>query len=537
MSAMRRRDFLRLAGGTAVGAAALGACGSNAHSSGSTTPGTSTSPSTTSRTPTTTPAVPTAAEWQTFGSSLQGELVLPSSPSYATDVQSYNPVFNGAHPEGIAYCASSGDVAKAVAFGRRFEVPLSIRSGGHCYGGWSTGTGLVIDVTPMNQVSVDTASGRVTAGSGTRLVDFYGALAPHGVAVPGGSCPTVGLAGLTMGGGLGVLGRKFGLTCDNLVAAEVVLASGEVITCNSTQHSDLYWALRGGGGGSFGVVTSFTFTTHPIGELGLFTLVWPWAAAPEVVAAWQSWAPHAPDELWSNCLLLASQQTPSGHAAVARVTGVYVGPQSELQTLVNQLTGAVPGAPFTNFVGQSGYLDTMLIEAGCDGDTVAQCHLPTANPSGILTRAPFAATSDIMQSPLSSAGITALLAVVEQRQTSPVLSGGGVELDASGGAINRVPANATAYVHRSALATVQFSANWNDGDRTSVVDANQAWLQAAWTSTRPYLSGNAYVNYPNADLPDWQQAYYGANFPRLQQVKAVYDPGNVFHFAQSIPLR
>ena len=210
----------------------------------------------------------------------------PSSPSYAVDVESYNPIFDGAHPVGIAYCASAGDVASAIRFAERHNVELSVRSGGHCYGGWSTGPGLVIDVSPMNRVSVDTAKGLVTVGSGTRLIDLYAALAPHNVAVPGGSCPSVGIAGLTLGGGFGVLGRKLGLTCDSLESAEVVLASGDTITCDEGQHSDLFWALRGGGGGSFGVVTSFTFVTHslgPAGSLGLFTLVWPFSAAPAVV--------------------------------------------------------------------------------------------------------------------------------------------------------------------------------------------------------------------------------------------------------------
>lgn len=538
---MRRRDFLRLAAGAAGaagGGAVLAACatakGASPKGATSTTRGSSLP--TTVPSSTTAPATaPAASEWQAFASALSGRLVLPQSPGYRADAESYNPVFDGARPAAIAYCASPGDVASCIEFGRRHGVALSVRSGGHCYGGWSTGSGLVIDVSLMNEVRVDPGAGQASVGAGTRLVDLYGALAPHGVAVPGGSCPTVGIAGLTLGGGLGVIDRKFGLTCDNLVSAEVVLASGEVVTCDASSHPDLYWALRGGGGGSFGVVTSFTFTTHRIGQLAIFTLVWPWSAAAAVIEAWQSWAPGAPDELWSNCLLLASQTTPSGNSPVARVTGVYVGSAPALQRLLGDLLAAVPAAPFTNFVGSAGYLDTMLIEAGCEGDSVAQCHLPSANPAGVLTRAPFAATSDILDAKLSPAGIAALVAVVEQRQASPVLSGGGVALDASGGAISRVPAGATAYVHRGALATVQYSANWTASDPSSVAAANRQWLHSAWQSTRPYMSGGAYVNYADPSLADWQQAYYGANFARLTQVKAVYDPDDVFRFAQSIP--
>jgi hypothetical protein len=479
--------------------------------------------------------VTTAADWRSFGRSLDGRLVRPGSPAYATDARSYNPVFDGMRPAGIAYVASPGDVARAIGFGREHELPLSIRAGGHCYGGWSTGRGLVIDVTSLSRVAVGDSSHTVSAGAGIRLIDFYAGLAEHGAGVPGGSCPTVGLAGLTLGGGLGVTGRKFGLTCDNLLGADVVLASGELVTASAQSNADLFWALRGGGGGNFGVVTEFSFSTHQVGDLGLFTLVWPWAAAGRVIDAWQSWAPTAPDELWSNCLLLNSQDTPSGVAPAARVTGVYVGSEAQLETVLQPFLQAIPQAPFTRFVGSAGYLDTMLIEAGCDGDSVAACHLTGQTPQGMLTRSPFAAKSDIASSRLPTAGIAALLAAVEARASSSLLSGGGVALDASGGAINRVPPGATAYVHRNGLFTLQYSAEWKNGAPRSIVAANRQWLQSAWHSMRPFVSGQAYQNYIDPELSGWAAAYYGSNLSRLEQVKSRYDPLNVFHFPQSIP--
>jgi hypothetical protein len=535
---MRRREFLKLSS-SLVGGAALAGC-SAAATAPPKHPGTTGSggphPETTgtTRTTTTTTSPKRPGDFAALSRSMRGELVLPSSPTYALDAQSYNPVFNGAHPLAIAYVESAGDVVQVIGYGTDHGVPLSIRSGGHCYGGWSTGPGLVIDVSRLSQVTVAPGPGTATAGTGTRLVDFYNALAGSGVAVPGGSCPSVGLAGLALGGGLGVIDRKFGLTSDNMVSAEVVLASGEIVRCSSTEHPDLFWALRGAGGGNFGVVTSLEMRTHAIGDLALFTLVWPWSAAERAVAAWQSWAPPGPDELWSNCLLLASQNTPSGEAPVARVTGVFVGTEAALQSEVDDLVSAVGSAPFTRFVGSAGYLDTMLIEAGCEGDTVAECHLP--NEGGILGRAPFAAKSDFVTKPLPSAGIAGVLAAVEARQASPVLSGGGIALDASGGAINRVSPGATAFVHRNALFSMQYSANWNDGSPASLVQANHAWLQSAWQSMRPYVSGEAYQNYADPGLADWAAAYYGTNLSRLQQVKARYDPSDVWHFPQSIPL-
>ena len=544
---MRRRDFLKLAGGIAVGATAAGACSptttGHGHVSTSSAPSATTSTTqvaptsvpTTSVPTTTLPTPATSPDWREFGSLLQGRLARPSSPGYSVDAQSYNPIFDRTRPEGIAYCASAADVVRALEFAKRHALELSVRAGGHCYGGWSTGPGLVIDVSPMNQVDYDPATGLVSVGSGTRLIDLYAGLAPHGVAVPGGSCPSVGIAGLALGGGFGVLGRKFGLTCDNIESADVVLASGEIVTCDAVHHADLFWALRGGGGGSFGVVTRFSFSTHPIGTLGLFTLVWPWSAAAAAASAWQDWAPAAPDELWSNCLLVASQSTPSGEAPAARVTGVYVGSRAGLQGLVDEFVSVVGASPFTHFVGSAGYLDTMQIEGGCEGDSIAECHLPSQNPAGLLSRAPFLAKSNIVDSKLSAAAVATLLDAVEQRQASPVLYGGGFVLDAAGGAINRVAPGDTAYVHRNSLATMQYSAGWAVSAPASVVAANRQWIETAWRSMRPYVSSGAYLNYADPDLVDWQQAYWGSNFTRLTEVKRDYDPGNLFQFPQSVP--
>jgi hypothetical protein len=495
--------------------------------------GSSTSSSSTSTTTAAQP--PTAADWRSFAGKLDGDLVRPGDPAFATDALLYNPVFDGLSPQAVAYCASDADVAATLAFCRDHAVPFAVRAGGHSYAGYSSSTGVILDVTRMAAISF--ASGAATVGAGARLIDVYSACAGAGVAIPGGSCPTVGIAGLALGGGVGVIGRKFGLCSDNVLSAQVVTADGDVVTADATTNSDLYWALRGAGGGNFGVVTSFQFRTSAVPpELGLFTLVYEWTHAPAVVSAWQQFAPQAPDELWSNCLLLASQSTPSGFGPVARVTGVYVGGQSALESALQPFLGAVGAQPFHQFFGSAGYMDTMLIEAGCDGDTVPECHLPSENPAGLLTRSPFAARSDYLASPFSSSGISTLLAAVEARQTSPVLAGGGIALDASGGAINRVAADATAFVHRDGLATIQYSANWAAGAGSSLVQANQTWLAQTWQSMRPYVSGQAYQNYIDATLPDWQHAYYGSNLERLTQVKAKWDPQDVFRFAQSIPL-
>lgn len=518
---MDRRTFLRFAGLAATGAV-VAACGGGAPRA---------APTTARRSPTPPVGTPTGPpDWSSLQASLKGRLVLPADPGYPVAHQLYDPRFDSIHPKAIAYCESASDVQRCVEFVTTNRLAVAARSGGHSYGGYSTGHGLVIDVTSMDRV--DVGPGRAVVGAGTHLVDLYAGLAAHGVLVPGGSCPTVGVAGLTLGGGIGVVGRKYGLTSDNVTALSIVTADGSLLRCDEGRNADLFWACQGGGGGNFGVVTSFTFSTHPATDLSLFTLDWPWSAASDVVPAWLDWAPNAPDELWSNCLLLG---TGPGASPTLKVTGVYVGGTSALSGLLQGLRAAIGTPPSNSFVGANSYLETMMIEAGCSGLSVAECHLPSQNPQGRLPRESFAAGSDFVAAPLGDAGVAALIQGVQDRATSYGLSGGGVLLDAAGGAINRVPAAATAFVHRNDLCSIQYSAPWMNGAPRSVVNANWDWLDSYRASMAPHVSGYCYQNYIDPRLNDWRHAYYGSNLPRLVQVKARYDPDDVFHFAQSIP--
>lgn len=520
---MSRREFLTLC---ALGAlpGVLASCQAGPSSFGN---------ATSSASPSKQPS-PSGPDWSALARSLRGTLVRPGSPQYSTAHQLFNTRFDRVQPEAIAYCVSPADVQTCLAFAHRFGLPLAPRAGGHSYAGYSTTPGLVLDVTRMSAVTVNGGTGTATVGAGARLIDVYAALAQHGLALAAGSCPTVGVAGLTLGGGIGVLARKFGLTCDSLLAAQVVVASGRVLTCDVNHDPDLFWALRGGGGGNFGVVTSFTFRVHQVATLSPFTLYWPWSSAAAVVGAWQNWAPHAPDELWSNCVLLATKDKRSG--PVVLVNGVYVGGVAPLNSLLQQLTSQVGVAPVSRYVSSAGLLETMLIEAGCYGKTVSECHLPSQDPHGQVQRDTFGAKSDYFTGALPRGGIDTLVSAIARRQASSVLGQGGIGLDAYGGAINRVAADATAFVHRNALFAAQYSASWNANDPDSVVAANHSWLTETWQAMRPYASGAAYQNYIDPDLADWQRAYYGANLSRLRRVKAAYDPGDLFHFAQSIPL-
>jgi FAD/FMN-containing dehydrogenase len=532
-----RRAFLRLTA-AAGGAGLLSSCspGSATSAAGATASGAASSSAAMAHSAARAAAPrvtgsPSPADWTALGHDLSGRLVRPGDAAYTVSKRLFDPRFDSLHPAGVAYCRNSRDVATCLAFVRKFGVPVAARCGGHSYAGWSSTTGLIVDVTSMAGVNVSGST--ATVGAGTHLIDFYNGLAAHGRAVPGGSCPTVGIAGLTLGGGIGVVSRAYGLTSDNVKSLQMVTADGQVRTCNASTNADLFWACRGGGGGNFGVVTSFTFTTHPAGEIVLFFLSWPWSQAARVISAWQSWAPHAPDALWSNLHLAAA---PGGSVPTIEVGGTYLGNISAASTQLNKLYAAVGSHPSSPFMETTSWLHAMLVEAGCASLTVNQCHLPTQTPGGQLSRASEYAKSDFFTTPLNSHGIGTLLSGVEtfQRAGGAPGASGGIAFDALGGAVNRVAPGATAFVHRNALFQAQYTTTWPVGSAPAAVSRQHAWQQSFWQSMRPYASGQAYQNYIDPALINWRQAYYGANYTRLTQVKAHYDPDRVFTFPQAV---
>jgi len=532
------RGASALAAGGVVGAAA-GACGgggasgpgtagaSSSAASGSAAGATATASA--DRVTATATNTASAADWTALGRGLAGRLVRPGDGEYNTARLLFDPRFDGLRPAGIAFCDNPSDVAECLAFVRRFGVAVTPRSGGHSYAGYSSGPGLVIDVTRMNTVT-QVGSGTARVGAGTRLVDLYAGLDAHGVTVPGGSCPTVGVAGLTLGGGIGVVSRAYGTMSDNVRSVQMVTADGKVRECDAEQNADLFWACRGGGGGNFGVATAFTFATHAAGQMVLFFLSWPWSKAAKVINAWQSWAPTAPDTLWSNLHALSD---PGGGTPTIQVGGTYLGSLSSAEQQISGLVDRVGSTPSgTPFV--SSHAHAMMIEAGCSRLSTAQCHLPWQNPAGTLQRESEFAKSHIFTRSLPAAAISAIITSVERRRQLGGGGQGGVAFDALGGAVNRVAADATAFVHRDALFVGQFTTTWADGATTTQTSAQQNWLRGFHHTMTPYASGQAYQNYLDPELTDWQQAYYGANYARLVQVREKYDPGHIFNLPQGI---
>ncbi len=530
---LTRRDALALLGGAAI-AALVGGCTSSAPSTapstgaggGSSTPGT-TRPTTGSPTPTPTrSAVPTLA---TLAKQVSGGVLLPGASAYAATARLYNPRFDAARPKAVARCASAADVAACVRFAAATGMPLALRAGGHSYGGWSTGSGLVADVRPLSAVVVDTAARTARIGAGAQLVDVYAALGAKGVAIAGGSCPTVGFTGLTSGGGVGVLTRAYGLTCDAVQSVQIVTADGRVRTVDAGHDPDLFWALRGGGGGSFGAITSWTVSVRAAPTVRTFYFEYPFARAAQVVAAWQSWVSSADPWLWSTCKLLAD---PGSNSLVATVSGTWIGSSDAYDPLLQRLI-AVTGAPSYRSFGTLGYADAMLAEAGCSGENAQSCK---ADALGTAKRQPFAATSSIVQTALPDAAITAALAKVRAALDVPGLVEGGVSFDSLGGAVGKVAASATPYPYRSALASVQYTATWPGGAPAtgSAAAPYDAYVRGFRATMSRWLGSSAYANYADASIADYGPAYWGANYPRLQQVKKQYDPGRLFTFAQAV---
>ena len=446
-------------------------------------------------------------------SAVRGRVLVPRDSTRIV----YNRRFEGLRPDAVVHVENTADVAAAVRWADRFAVRVVARSGGHSYAGYSsTGDGVVLDLSKLRGVRV--AGGRATVGPGAQLIDVQRALTRRGVTVPSGSCPSVGIGGLALGGGHGLAGRRVGLTSDNLLAARIVTADGRVRHADADTNEDLFWACRGGGGGNFGIVTALTLRTHRAPGGAWFSVSWPWSQAEEALAAWQRFAPEAPPALTS--IFSLGTTGGSGPPRVAAV-GQYFGDLAKLRRLVTPLT-RVAGASLSS--GSSSYFSLMLRWAGCLDGGLAACHRST--------RSSFFAKSDYFDRRLGPRGRATMIDWIERRQRNPSLGSGALLLDAYGGALNRPAADATAFVHRDMLFSLQYLAYFNGG---AAGRASRRWINGVWRALRPHVSGEAYQNYIDPQLEHWQRAYYGSNLERLREIKKQVDPDFRFRFPQAIP--
>jgi FAD/FMN-containing dehydrogenase len=485
-----RRTFLQLAGVSALGAAAA-ACSAPAK-----TPGPiSTPPSTVGSTSVAPPSGP--PDWNALRGKVSGGLVLPGDSGFEQVKHAFNPLFDGQKPAAVAHCKTPEDVQACVTAAAS-RLPIAAKSGGHSYAGYSAPDGgLVIDVEPMSSVAVQ-PDGTVVIGAGAKMKEIYAALAKAGRCLPAGSCPTVGIAGLTLGGGIGVLARKYGLTCDHLLSAQIVTADGKLRTASADSEPELFWALRGGGGGNFGVVTSFTFSTEPAPSLTVFSLHFPAGSAGDVLGAWQQWIPGAPPELWANLVISGGSPTQ------CRVGGCFVGGSAALAPLLDDLIASTGAKPTSRTAKPENYLGAMQYF------------------SGSSNRQTFVASSRIMSKPVSDpAGFAKLMSG---------RSGVDLLIDGLGGAVGTPAPADTAFWHRKALASVQIYSQATAGN----ADTAKKTVAGIVSGLAELGVDGGYVNYIDPAMPDWMNAYYGENVKRLREVAKTYDPAKVFGFAQAI---
>jgi FAD/FMN-containing dehydrogenase len=433
---------------------------------------------------------------------IDGTVLEPGDPGYDEARKPALERFHDVEPQAVVRPTSAGDVAETIAFARRSELHLAPRSGGHCFAGRSSTTGIVLDLARMHEVTVD--GDVATVGAGTRLQQLYADLWRRGRTLNIGCGQTVGIAGLTLGGGLGLLGRAHGLTCDRLLAAEVVLADGRLVSTDD--DPDLLWALRGAGGGQFGVVTQLRFATIPDPATTLFHLTWPQADAADVIERWQAFAAGADEGLNANIRLVAGSDP--DRAPALHLFGVHLGSRAGTERLLARC-----GDPATSHVAELPYQQAKpaLSELGAEP--------PSTEPRYDRSR------SEFFGRPLPRAVIDELLAAFAGTRESGTYRE--LNLTPWGGAYNRPDETATAFAHRDEMFLLEQMQQLPSG-------RSDAWVDKSWEIAHPYGSGRVYPNFPDPGLDDPLRAYHGSNLARLLALKQRYDPDRFFHFPHGL---
>jgi FAD/FMN-containing dehydrogenase len=437
----------------------------------------------------------------------RGQLLRPDDDEYDAARRVWNAMIDR-HPALIARCTGVADIMAAIAFARDHDLLVAVRGGGHNVAGNAVcDGGLVIDLSPMKGIRVDPAARTAWAEGGVTWGELDHETQAFGLAAVGGVISTTGIAGLTLGGGFGWLMRKHGLACDNLLAADVVTADGQFLSASATEHPDLFWALRGGGG-NFGVVTSFTYKLHEVGpELVAGPIFHPLSAARDVLRFYRDIALTLPDAVTCHASLLRS---PDGAPLVALVPA-YMGPIADGEAAVRPLRQF--GSPAMDLVGPKSY---QVLQTLFDG----------SYPAG---RRNYWKSSFLRD--LDDAAIDVLLDHFAQAP-SPLTA---VFIEQHGGAASRAGAEETAVPHRSAPFNLIITPKWDDPGQDG---ANITWARALWAAMQPFMAEAVYVNYLGDVRDEGQErirAAYGAEtYDRLAAVKRRYDPANFFRMNQNI---
>lgn len=442
-----------------------------------------------------------------FCSGLHGEVFREGSREYEQRRRIWNEMIDR-RPWMIARCRDAHDVVRAVNFARDHGALLSVRGGGH--GGAGNAIcegGLVVDLSAMKAVRVDAGRRVAIAEGGATWRDLDAATQAHGLATTGGVVSDTGIAGLTLGGGFGILMRKHGLACDNLLEAEIAIADGHVLRASTDENPDLFWAIRGGGG-NFGVVTSFTYRIHPVGRILWGPLIHPVERAGGVLRHYLRFMEDAPNELQAYAGFLFG---PDG-APVSALVPAWVGPIEEGLSALRPLREF--GPPIADMVQELSYMDHRAL-------------FDAAYPKGLRNY-----WKANMVGGLTDEAIEGLVRAFARASSST--AGTGIALEALGGAVARTGTDATAFAHRGAAYSVLITASWKDPAEDA---ANRDWVRGVWEALRPFAPEGVYVNYMQDEAEEGEvrvRAAYGPSHERLAVLKRRYDPANLFRFNQNI---
>jgi FAD/FMN-containing dehydrogenase len=454
---------------------------------------------------------------------LRGAVLLPGDVGYDAASTPANARYDAIKPLGVAQCLDERDVIRCIEWCRDHDVQPVARGGGHSYAGYSTTRGLLIDLGLMTHVVVDTRTGVAVVGGAARNQNVLAATVDGEHVLPGGTCLAVGIGGLVLGGGIGYNTHWGGLTCDHLTATRLVTADGQVLDVDSSNHRDLYWACRGGAGGSFGINTQFTFRLPriPRPEVAFYRFDWRGVdAAAAVLRAFDRLLETAPAALNAVAMAQASPVGAGGPREAIDVfsRGQYIGPISDLRSLVQPLIDAA-GEPARTVLQTMKYWDMQRMFASAES-----------------ARHAFGDISRYSAKPLPDAVIAKVVDLLADCPTRTAESNGSFwSLGWVGGPVMKATGRRdTAYVHRDALSLLRATPVWARNAPEPVGRGLIDWTHQMISLIAPHTPEESYQNFPNRAITDWQREYYAENFSRLVKVKTRYDPGDVFHNPQSI---
>jgi FAD/FMN-containing dehydrogenase len=463
------------------------------------------------------PRPPTESAWRELANRLSGPVRRPWDSGFNALALPNNQRYAHIRPAGVARCRDAGDVARAILWAREQEMPFVARAGGHCYAGFSTTEGLLIDLSLMNATRADRSGSEVTIGGGALNQNVYDALRIGNRAITHGRCASVGAAGFLLGGGIGFNMRGHGVACDHLVRSEIVTADGHIHTLSATENADLFWACRGGGGGNFGINTSFTLQTFPVNDVTVFAIKWSGrlGQAEKTFPALMQALDAAPDALGSRISLSAVTPAELAHGEDVAIDllGQYRGAAKDVADI---LAPAYRIAyPSRQDIRELSYWDgqDFLKESGA--------------PAYYQERSAFV-TDSVLSTPALAAGFAHLRGWPGTRADADL------RFFQTGGAVNTQPSGATAFVHRDSRWIMDIGLNWTGLDTADDIRRNLAWQAEFYETMLPFSNRQAYQNFTDPSLTDFSRAYYGDNLARLRRIKQTVDPAGVFRFAQAI---